>query len=181
MLDQIDVESGTSNPDLVVETPALPERRRHPRHVFTAAAEIVEFPSGAVNKARTSDLSLSGCFVDTLNPFPEGAPVRLRLAKEKRTFEAKARVVSSKAGQGMGLMFTDLKPENLSVLEMWIGELSGELPAEPAAWDETEQVSTEKKFQQGQQFVLNELILTLMLKGVLTAAEGRAMLKELRP
>ena len=181
MLAQICGEDDTARTGSVPEKQPLPERRRHPRFQFTTTAEVTEFPSGAVNKARTSDLSISGCFVDTLNPFSEGTTVRVRLTKDKTTFEAKARVVCSQAGQGMGHMFTDLKPAQHGVLEKWIGELSGESPAEPAAWDQTEEVPAGKKLHHGQQFVLKELILTLMLKGVLTEAEGITMVRKMLP
>jgi hypothetical protein len=37
-----------------------------------AGAEVVELPRGARLHARTSDISRSGCYIDTLNPIPQG-------------------------------------------------------------------------------------------------------------
>ena len=45
------------------------ERRQFPRFPFNADVEVVEPQSGAKITGRVSDLSLSGCWVDTLSPF----------------------------------------------------------------------------------------------------------------
>jgi hypothetical protein len=49
-------------PDVTVE------RRSARRHVMVLAAEVVELPSGAKLSARRSDISRTGCYIDTLNP-----------------------------------------------------------------------------------------------------------------
>jgi len=55
------------------------ERRCATRSPFIAPIEMVEMCTGSRIQARTSDLSLQGCYVDTLNPLPVGAAVRLRI------------------------------------------------------------------------------------------------------
>lgn len=79
----------------------------------------------------------------------------------------------------MGLMFTKVEPEALRVLEGWLRELSGEAPAQPEALDRGDEDHGEQSANNVQQYVLNELIIALMRKHVLTDAEGKAMLKKL--
>jgi hypothetical protein len=152
--------------------------RKHQRIQFTALAEYKELHSGLLIKARTSDLSATGCFVDTHSPCPVGMTLMLRLTKENRTFETGALVAYSKVGEGMGLLFIDSKPEQLGVLKRWLGELSGEVPAEADTSDQTEHVPAEKTLKQEPHFVLNKLILALLRKGVLTEAEAVEILQD---
>lgn len=155
------------------------ERRTHPRYLFTATVELVELRSRTVTKARTSDLSVGGCFVDTPNPFSIGETVKLRITKDQKTLEVRAKVVNSLVGSGMGLMFTDVQPEPLGMLEKWLGELSGESLPEPEGWGQQEQAPIEERLKDKEQYVLNELIIALMRKRVLTETEGQAMLRKL--
>ena len=62
------------------------ERRRAPRYQLIAQAEIVELRSGAKVSARTSDVSLVGCFMNSTHSFPERTKVRLRLTHDATSF-----------------------------------------------------------------------------------------------
>ncbi len=117
--------------------------------------------------------------MDTTNPFPVGTVVRLRLTKEKRSFEAQAKVVYSQVSMGMGLMFTAAEPQQLWILEKWLGELSGALPAGPEAPEQEEQAPAKESLKEEEHYVLHELVIALMRKGVLTEVEGKAMLRKL--
>ncbi len=68
------------------------ERRRAPRYPFIAEAEVTEISSDTKLAAKTSDLSVGGCFLDMLNPTPEGTAVRVRISHEGATFTALGRV-----------------------------------------------------------------------------------------
>jgi len=88
-------------------------------------------------RGRTSDLSRGGCYVDTINPFPMGAEIRIRISKGNQTFVAQAKVMYAAAGMGMGLMFTKIEPERQQVLQEWLRELSGEsLPAQSSVFEQ---------------------------------------------
>jgi hypothetical protein len=52
-------------------------RRSLRRCPLLASAEVTDLGSGALLLARTSELGLGGCYVDALNPFPEGTLVGL--------------------------------------------------------------------------------------------------------
>jgi len=61
----------------------IPGHRLAPRLAFLTEAEVMEPPAGTWLKTRLSDLSLSGCYVDTLHPLPVGARVCLRVVRNK--------------------------------------------------------------------------------------------------
>ena len=112
-----------------VEKPAGPsdalagsDRRSHPRYEFIAAADVVAAESGARIETRVRDLSQQGCYVDTDNTLPLGTVTDVRITKGSQLFEARARVVYSRATKGMGLLFTTIEPEPLRTLETWLNE-----------------------------------------------------------
>ena len=51
------------------------ERRKAVRHPFIARAEIIDERENARTSSKISDLSASGCYVEMMNPFPEGTAV----------------------------------------------------------------------------------------------------------
>src|SRR5712671_1380787 len=102
--------------------PTGADRRIHPRYEFSAAVELVAAESGARMETRVRDLSQHGCYVDTNNALPLGTVTGVRITKETQLFEAEARVVYSRAGKGMGLMFTAIEPEQIRTLETWLVE-----------------------------------------------------------
>jgi hypothetical protein len=174
------------------------DRRTHPRYHFTAAAEALDALHRTRMNARTSDIGKGGCYVDTFSPFPLKTPVRLRLTCEKSSFVADASVVYSKTGMGMGLQFTSVEPQQMGVLDKWIGELSGALPPEfsclpdfpgsvPSSAGNGASGGTNGAAHNGNGagvakeagYVLNELIIALMRKGTLTDEEGKTMLLSL--
>src|SRR6266436_6626279 len=98
------------------------DRRTYPRYEFTAAVEVVAPESGARIETRVRDLSQQGAYVDTNNPLPLGTVTDVRITKGAQLFEARARVVYSRVGKGMGLVFTAIEPEQLRTLETWLAE-----------------------------------------------------------
>jgi hypothetical protein len=158
------------------------ERRNHPRYPFSATAEVVEAGSGARIQGRISDLGRGGCYIDSMSPLGVGSEVKIRIVDKNRTCVAQGKVVFATPGMGMGLMFTTIEREQLLVLERWLAELSGEAPPEPlAVQDEglSPQAAPDKAPSQEQNYVLNELIIALMRKNVLSDAEGKALLQKL--
>jgi len=99
---------------------SITEHRSAARLPFLTEAEVMEPPAGTWLKTRLSDLSLSGCYVDTLHPLPVGARIRLRVVRNKIILEALATVIYSQPRLGMGVSFTQLSPEQQSILENWL-------------------------------------------------------------
>lgn len=99
------------------------ERRRAPRYQFIADAEVVEVESGAKLKAKTGDLSIGGCFLDTLNPSPIGTEIRVTILRENTKFTGLGRVVFVFPNLGMGVVFTSSETSQVAILEAWLAEL----------------------------------------------------------
>jgi len=56
-------------------------------------------------KLRCSDISLSGCYLDTLNPMDLGTPVWVRLVHGGHVFESQGKVAYAVPRLGMGVTF----------------------------------------------------------------------------
>jgi hypothetical protein len=100
------------------------ERRRAPRYPLIAEAEVTEIESETKLSAKTSDLSTGGCFLDMLNPSPEGTEIAVRISREGSSFTARGKVVFVFPNMGMGVMFTSVPSSQQAVLEKWLEELS---------------------------------------------------------
>jgi PilZ domain len=101
----------------------MADRRDAPRFALILAAEVVEIATGATLTARSSDVSRSGCYIDTLNPVPVGSQVRVQLRRGDMVFETAARVVYICPGLGMGLNWdTNVAPDKLALLDRWLAE-----------------------------------------------------------
>jgi hypothetical protein len=100
------------------------ERRHAPRYPFIADAEVTEISSDTRLAAKTSDLSLSGCFLDMLNPSPQGTDVRVTISHEGAIFTALGRVVFILPNMGMGVVFTSVEHAQKTILQKWIASVS---------------------------------------------------------
>jgi len=159
------------------------ERRRSLRFPFTAAVEIIEAKSGARINGRTSDLSLGGCYVDVMTPFPIGSEAQARILRGSESFEANVKVVYSKIGMGMGLAFVSAQPSQYRLFQRWIQEISGNLsPVLETEGPDKIRLAAESSLppeDHAGDNVLHELLIALMRKQVLSEDEGLALLKKL--
>jgi PilZ domain len=100
----------------------MADRRDAPRYPLILIAEVTEIASAIKVTARTSDVSRTGCYIDTLTPAPKGTHIRLRLMRGEETFETEARVVYVSPGLGMGIRFHEYAAEKqLVTLDRWLG------------------------------------------------------------
>ena len=105
-----------------------PAKQRSVRRcTLVASAEVTEPHSGTLLSARTSELGIGGCYVDALNPFPQGTLVGLRILRDQGVFETKAKVVYCHSNFGMGLAFVDMTPDHRALLENWLAEIVSQL------------------------------------------------------
>ena len=104
------------------ETPYIVARTT-PRFAFIAEAEI----SGMKDRARVSELSARGCYIDSINPLPKDTPVRFRIRYGCSTCEFAGTVIYTHAGFGMGVVFGELSSEQRSTLDVWMDELARKL------------------------------------------------------
>lgn len=102
------------------------EHRREPRHPFFASVELLESAEETRINARTGDLSLHGCYVDTMNPFPAGASVRVTITHMDAKFTAIGKVAHSKPNIGMGISFSQIEPDQRTTLMKWLSDVHGD-------------------------------------------------------
>lgn len=98
------------------------ERRRSSRYPFIAAAELTEATSGASLNASTSDLGPTGCYLDMMNPLPQGTVISIQITYQGQAFAAGGVVAHSHPNMGMGVEFIALESGCASLLETWLHE-----------------------------------------------------------
>ena len=89
---------------------------------FAANVELTDLRERLVT-ARTTNLSLFGCYVSTTSPFPEGTKVTLRITHDGASFMAWGKVLHLKPNSGMGVAFANIEPTYQTILEKWIASL----------------------------------------------------------
>ena len=101
------------------------ERRRSPRYPFIATAELVEQASDTRMVSRVSELGSHGCYLDMMNPFPQGTRVLVKIFTDSEFFESLATVAYSQHNMGMGVKFEEIKPQFATVLNQWLLKAMG--------------------------------------------------------
>ena len=99
------------------------ELRRATRYPIVASVEIREQRTDIRVRARASDLSTMGCYVDTLNPLSAGTDVELRILYNNEIVTIRGVVAYSKANMGMGIEFVEVQVNQLKVLQKWFGKI----------------------------------------------------------
>jgi PilZ domain len=101
----------------------MTDRRDSPRYALTLVAVVTELATSNVLNARSSDVSRSGCYVDTLQPLPTGTQVKIVLRSGDEIFEAPGRVVYMCPGLGMGVNWgLSLPDKTLAILDRWLAK-----------------------------------------------------------
>jgi len=149
------------------------ERRQWGRHTVSAIAQVVDVRSGMRLNTRASDLSMGGCYIDSMTPLPVGTEIRVRLLRDKKVIEVNGTVTYSHAGLGMGVSFSEASAEDRAEIEDWITEISQKRPA-PAT---LESMSGETGTSPDRQLIL-KLIHLLIAKGVLGEDDARDILNK---
>ena len=96
------------------------ELRRVPRYTFIATAELIEEKTDVRIATRVSELSLHGCYLDMMNPFPPDTLVLVKISAGDIVFQAKARIVYVQPNLGAGVTFLEVAPTNLLILQAWL-------------------------------------------------------------
>ena len=179
------------------------ERRAEPRYPVAAMAEATDAKTHTRVTGRISDIGPGGCYFEVMSPFAVGAELYVRITRNEKSFTANAKVLYSTGGMGMGLIFTNVAPEQRQVLAAWVGELSGSgvaplqqsgaesslavtsgagIPSSangPELFHEAPGAAERTGMNEDPRIVLNELITLLMRNRVLTDTEGKNLLRKL--
>jgi len=99
------------------------ERRAHPRFKCGNSVEIYPSDQSVPVRARTGDLSLGGCFVEMPNPLAKGTEVRIAIWVKDLKLWAKAKVVFSTPGYGIGVQFLAMSDQEKAHLKQFLTSL----------------------------------------------------------
>ena len=94
-------------------------RRKYPRLKLSVPLEFRPPGSEFPIRGATSDLSLSGCYVEMTFTFPVGTVLEISLQVEQ-TVPAIATVVTCDTQVGNGLNFTKMQPEDQELLRAFL-------------------------------------------------------------
>jgi c-di-GMP-binding flagellar brake protein YcgR len=95
------------------------ERRQYPRVKVSVPVEVLVEASGSPMRCSTSDLSLGGCYIETIFPLPIGTALDLQLSLDTTILIA-ATVVTCDPQVGNGMKFTKMLPEDREALKAYL-------------------------------------------------------------
>ena len=103
-------------------TPA-DDRRKAARYGLVAIAELADSEDGKLLSGKITQISRSGCYVDSPKTLPVGTSLKVIIFRDQRTFVAKASIIHVQEQMGMGIAFLDAPKDQLEVLNSWLAEL----------------------------------------------------------
>jgi hypothetical protein len=128
---------------------ASKERRGFPRHICRIQALVTIEGTDVNSAAIVSDISLSGCYLEMLSPFPVNTLIELTMNPSNATLHVHGQVRTSQNGMGMGISFTGLTPENFEKLrKLAPPEGSVPKPAKATVPPPAQDTDSEFEFQQ---------------------------------
>jgi c-di-GMP-binding flagellar brake protein YcgR len=95
------------------------ERRKYPRMKVSVPVEIRADGAASPIRGSTLDLSLGGCYIETIYPFPVGTELDLKLQTDTG-LPIDAIVVTCDPQVGNGIKFTRMLPEDRKALEAFL-------------------------------------------------------------
>jgi hypothetical protein len=99
--------------------PPPADRRENPRFKITVPIELYLEGKDMPYRTATSDLSLHGCYIETIFPFPIGTVLELKL-QLTGTLLVLAIVATSDPQVGNGIKFTRILPEDVDELRAFL-------------------------------------------------------------
>jgi c-di-GMP-binding flagellar brake protein YcgR len=95
------------------------ERRQYTRLKLQVPMEIYVEGNDSPLRGATSDLSLGGCYLETIFPFPIGTNLELKLQLDD-TLLVLATVVTCDPQVGNGIRFSRMLPEDIEQLQTFL-------------------------------------------------------------
>jgi hypothetical protein len=102
-------------------------RRAQQRFHCTGGVEMRRNEGAPPVFGNLSDLSLTGCYVETVSTLPVGSEILFMLRVRDNVVRGRAQVKTSHHAVGLGLVFTQLSREDQHKLEYILSRLSGSL------------------------------------------------------
>src|SRR5260370_14906211 len=124
--------------------PPPPERRDHPRIKVKVPVELHFEDNDTPYRCATSDLSLFGCYIETMFPFPVDTPVELKL-QASAPLLILGKIVTSDPQVGNGIQFIKMLPEDIEELRAFLEAIEKEAAEKEAAEKEAAEKRAEEK------------------------------------
>jgi hypothetical protein len=103
------------------------ERRRHQRVKMRVRVDVTPAGRKFATKADTSDISLGGCYIETMFPLAKGTEVEITLHIGEGVL-AVGKVMTCDPNIGNGIMFTNILPEDREELRAQLEVAQRESP-----------------------------------------------------
>ncbi len=100
------------------------DRRAHPRVKCTCSLELYAEGESTPTRARTTDLSMGGCYIEMPLPLNKGTVVRVGLWIKETKVWASGKVVTSTPGFGIGVQFTEMSNTEKELLREFLRSLT---------------------------------------------------------
>jgi len=126
--------------------PPPPERRDQARIKIKIPVELHFEDNDTPYRCSTADLSLVGCYIETMFPFPVDTPVELKL-HANNTLLILGKIVTSDPQVGNGIQFVKMLPEDLEDLSSYLEAIQKEAAEKEAAEQEAAQKKVGEKRQ----------------------------------
>jgi len=97
----------------------MDNRRAYPRLKTSVPIELWREDSKSPIRGATADISLTGCYIETIFPMPVGTNLELRLRLDD-TLLVRATMVTSDPQVGNGIQFNKMLPEDIDELRAFL-------------------------------------------------------------
>jgi c-di-GMP-binding flagellar brake protein YcgR len=102
------------------------ERRRHPRVKTTISLELHSTPQSPPLRTSTNEISLCGCYIETMFTMPVGTKLDLIMWVEDQALHTKSVVTTCYPQVGNGIEFAEMTNEDRARLDKFLQTLEEE-------------------------------------------------------
>jgi PilZ domain len=166
------------------------ERRKHPRYPCTGQVRMLLEGSDLELLAVLREISLGGCYVETMSPMPPETNIEMTLMLNDLEVQTRGTVKVSCQGMGMGVAFAEMTPKDRMLLERMVGRAAGTEEAGPTPEPPPQAISQPVKEAEREptslptiseaEATLETLLKLLARKAVLTREEYVELMKTLK-
>lgn len=100
------------------------QKRSVPRYPLAVPAVILEPLTQTELSGRSADISLTGCFVESVDRFLTNTVIQIKIERDGEVFETWCRVAHVKKGVGTGVAFFEYPAKARLTIQSWIAERS---------------------------------------------------------
>ncbi len=95
-------------------------KREVPRFALDADVKIW-LDTGGRLFGRLAEISRKGCYVHISETPPVGTPINLLISRYHETFGTDGTIIYMEKSKGIGIAFKQTAPEQLAILDAWLG------------------------------------------------------------